>query len=84
MGVGGDKQFAENPQTGTFINQYKELAKKHSVFLSLGGFQEALSEDDPNFTTKRYNSHLVIDTNGQILANYRKTHLYDVDLAKYV
>ena len=84
MGVGGDKQFVENVQTGTFINKYKELAKSNNVYLSLGGFQEALSEDDPNFESKRYNSHLVIDSNGEVISVYRKTHLYDVDLAKYV
>ena len=33
---------------------------------------------------KKYNSHLLISDKGEILANYRKTHLYDVDLAKTV
>ena len=47
--------------------------------MSLGGFQEAIKESD-----KRYNSHLLINSSGQIIANYRKTHLYDVDLAKHV
>lgn len=48
--------------------------------LSLGGFQEAV----PNVPEKRYNSHIIISSKGEVLTTYRKTHLYDVDLAKYV
>ena len=48
--------------------------------LSLGGFSEECEKDE----TKRYNSHVLINTKGEIVANYRKTHLYDVDLAKTV
>ena len=55
------------------------MALDYKVFLSLGGFQEAIKDSD-----KRYNSHLLIDSNGDIVANYRPTHLYDVDLAKHV
>ena len=50
------------------------------VNLSLGGFSEECEQD----LTKRYNSHVLINTAGEIVANYRKTHLYDVDLAKTV
>lgn len=56
------------------------MAKEFGVTLSLGGFQEAVPDD----AAKRYNSHLVISPDGEIISTYRKTHLYDVDLAKYV
>ena len=31
-------------------------------------------------TNRRYNSHLIINDEGQIVSKYRKMHLFDVDL----
>jgi deaminated glutathione amidase len=30
---------------------------------------------------KRYNTHLIVNPEGQIMGNYRKIHLFDVDLS---
>lgn len=63
------------PVTGPLISRYRELAKKHNIWLSLGGFQEA--SDKP---THVYNAHLVVDSKGELVANYRKIHLFDVEV----
>ena len=62
------------------ILKYADMAQEFNVMLSLGGFQEAV----PDLPEKRYNSHIIISKQGQVLTTYRKAHLYDVDLAKYV
>ncbi|CAI5446284.1 unnamed protein product [Caenorhabditis angaria] len=59
-----------------FIQQYRQLAKKHNLWLSLGGLHHA----DPNDSTRPWNSHLVIDSNGETRADYRKLHLFDLEI----
>ena len=56
------------------------MAKDFKVGLSLGGFNESCASDPK----KRHNTHVLISSEGVILEFYRKTHLYDVDLSKYV
>ena len=36
--------------------------------------------DDPNNKMERYNSHLIINDEGQLVSKYRKMHLFDIDL----
>ncbi|CAH2327276.1 deaminated glutathione amidase isoform X2 [Pelobates cultripes] len=63
---------------GDTIQRYMSLARRCSVWLSLGGFHEK----GPNWETDRriFNSHVVLDNTGHIVSIYRKTHLFDVDL----
>lgn len=60
---------------GSTIQKYKELAKKHKIWLSLGGYQEKIEN-----SKKVYNSHLIIDNEGEIRSIYRKLHLFDIDV----
>jgi len=53
-----------------------ELAAKHGVFLIGGGMPEA--SGDP---ARPYNTSALFDTRGEIVARYRKMHLFDVSLA---
>lgn len=62
------------PLTGPCISSLKELARELKVWLSLGGFHEKISDDYIS------NSHLIIDSNGEIVAKYEKIHLFDVNL----
>ncbi|KAM9985833.1 hypothetical protein ACTFIZ_002128 [Dictyostelium cf. discoideum] len=64
-------------QKGGIIERYKDLAKQNNIWLSLGGFHEKI-KDDPNDMI--YNTHLIIDSNGVIISEYRKMHLFDVDI----
>lgn len=65
------RQLAE-PITGMLMSAYRELAKNFKVWISMGGFHEKLDESTV------YNSHVLIDDNGDIKAIYRKLHLFDV------
>lgn len=64
---------------GETISRYTHLARKLDVWLSLGGFHE----QGHNWKTDRriYNSHIIINGQGEIVSVYRKTHLFDVELS---
>ena len=56
------------------------MARTNNVWLSVGGVHtltEAEAGGDPE---KINNTHLVIDSQGQILETYNKTHLFDVNI----
>jgi hypothetical protein len=48
------------PVTGPLISRYCGLAKKHNIWLSLGGFQEAAS------STHVYNAHIIVNSSGEV------------------
>eukprot|EP00466_Bigelowiella_natans_P020438 jgi/Bigna1/134180/aug1.24_g8888 len=77
LGLGAEesKAFAQK-LSGDMLKRYASLAKKHKLYLSLGGIQEKV-DDGPD---KIANSHVIVDPEGQILCNYRKIHLFDVDV----
>ncbi|XP_064632288.1 nitrilase and fragile histidine triad fusion protein NitFhit-like [Lineus longissimus] len=69
-------EFSET-LSGPLITSYQELAKKHDIWLSLGGFHEKGPEDEP---CRLFNTHLVINNEGNISATYNKTHLFDLHI----
>ena len=58
---------------GPLINTYRQLAKKHHLWLSLGGFHERIDH-----SSRLLNTHLLINDEGQIVSRYSKIHLFDV------
>ncbi|XP_055051179.2 deaminated glutathione amidase [Misgurnus anguillicaudatus] len=63
---------------GDIITRYTHLAKKLDVWLSLGGFHER--GHDWKTDQRIYNSHIIINGQGEIVSVYRKGHLFDVEL----
>lgn len=64
------------PLTGKIIKMYKQLALDNRIWLSLGGFQEKINGN----IDKRYNTHVIINEEGNFVSEYRKLHLFDIDL----
>lgn len=62
------------PLTGETVGEYRKLAKDSNVWLSLGGVHEAIPDD----ASKIYNTHLLVDNQGQIVAKYSKLHMFNV------
>lgn len=55
------------------FSAYRELAKKHKLWLSCGGFHEKQGD-------KVSNSHIILNDQGDIVEVYRKMHLFDVEI----
>jgi predicted amidohydrolase len=74
----GDKlAVAESSDAGgPTLQMLRELATKHGVWLVGGGTPETV----PGDAKRTYNTALVIDPSGELVARYRKIHLFDVDI----
>jgi len=73
-----EREFAE-PIPGPTSTLMAELARGLSLYLLAGSMLEAIPASD-----KAYNTSLLFDPSGALLASYRKVHLFDVDLANGV
>jgi deaminated glutathione amidase len=63
------------PVSGDLVSGFRELARQLEIFLLLGSFPELATPGAPP-----YNTSLLLGPQGQILARYRKLHLFEVDL----
>jgi predicted amidohydrolase len=61
---------------GPILSQLKNLATKHGVWIVGGGTPERVSGD----SRRTYNTAVAIDPRGELVASYRKIHLFDVDI----
>ena len=60
---------------GAFMTGMRRIAQRESLWLSLGGFHEKHAHTD-----KLGNAHIIIDDRGELVAQYRKLHLFDIDI----
>lgn len=60
--------------TGPFINSIRHEAKIQNIAVSIGVHERTKD------TLKLMNSHILIENSGDILAVYRKIHLFDVNI----
>jgi predicted amidohydrolase len=61
---------------GPVITALRELAIKHEVYLLGGGTPETVEGD----AKRTYNTAVVVNPGGHVIARYRKIHLFDVDI----
>jgi predicted amidohydrolase len=61
---------------GRTFDALRELAVKHGVWMLGGGTPEIVPGDDK----RAFNTAIVIDPAGELVARYRKIHLFDVDI----
>ncbi|XP_014218972.1 deaminated glutathione amidase [Copidosoma floridanum] len=62
------------PLDGETVKRYRELAQREDMWLSLGGVHEAVADKN-----KTQNSHIIINNKGELVATYRKIHLFDME-----
>ena len=70
----GPSPTAEGPD-GPIIEFLRDQAKRHSVLLAGGTIPERIPGD-----ARQFNTAVLIDGDGTVLARYRKIHLFDVEL----
>ena len=73
-----EREYAEEIP-GPSSTAMAELARELKIYLLAGSILEAIPGND-----KAYNTSLLFDPDGRLLASYRKIHLFDVDLANGV
>ena len=61
---------------GTTFDALRTLAVKHGVWMLGGGTPEIV----PGDAKRAFNTAIVIDPAGELVAKYRKIHLFDVDI----
>ncbi|ADB16696.1 Nitrilase/cyanide hydratase and apolipoprotein N- acyltransferase [Pirellula staleyi DSM 6068] len=61
---------------GTWITELQQLAKSKNIWLVAGSIPEQVANDQ-----RAYNCSTVISPTGEIVAAYRKIHLFDVEIA---
>ncbi|MFA5112187.1 MAG: carbon-nitrogen hydrolase family protein [Desulfobaccales bacterium] len=74
-GSAADTAAAAQPVDGPLVTGFRELAGKLGIFVLMGSFPERVPGK-----ARPYNTSLLLGPRGQILAGYRKMHLFDVDL----
>jgi predicted amidohydrolase len=62
--------------TGPVMSTLRELAVKHGIYVLGGGTPEIVEGD----AKRSYNTAVVFDPGGHLIATYRKIHLFDVDI----
>lgn len=67
---------AREPLDGPSMKRLGGLARRYGMWLSVGGFQELIPGSE-----KIYNTHVLLDAQGNIQGIYRKIHLFSVKLA---
>lgn len=76
LGSSSDTFNAREPLEGPSMKRLGEWARRYGMWLSVGGFQELIPGSE-----KIYNTHVLLDDQGEIQGVYRKIHLFSVKLA---
>jgi len=74
--LGPDEQWSENaePLVGSpSVDLVRRKAREHGVYVHLGSFLEREG-------SRVYNTGVVLDPAGKVIAKYRKVHLFDVEI----
>ena len=73
-----EEQGAAEPIPGPSSNRLGELARRLNLHLLAGSILEASGQ------ARVFNTSVLFDPRGQIVARYRKIHLFDVDIPEHV
>mmetsp|Transcript_26810 Transcript_26810/g.85309 ORF Transcript_26810/g.85309 Transcript_26810/m.85309 type:complete len:296 (-) Transcript_26810:1415-2302(-) len=72
-----DSLQAAEALDGPTMSGYRDIARRFGLWMSLGGFHELLP--DSKYGGKIANTHVILNSQGEVVDTYRKIHLFDVD-----
>jgi deaminated glutathione amidase len=75
LGLAEEKRANAEPVPGQTIDRLRRKALQHRIYLHCG----SISETSPE-TPKLFNTNVILNPEGEIIARYRKIHLYDVEI----
>ena len=75
LGPHEEKVRRAEPLDGPICRRFAGLAEEHRIHLLLGSFAEESPDPD-----RCYNTSVLYSPEGEILASYRKIHLFDVEV----
>jgi len=78
LGPHPEKVRRAEPLGGATCGRFAGLARELGIHLLLGSFNE--KSDDPLETARCFNTSVLFGPDGEVLATYRKIHLFDVDI----
>ena len=64
---------------GNITSIFREIAIKHNISILLG----SIIEKSPDTSEKYYNTSVLMDGAGEIIGQYRKIHLFDIELPHF-
>jgi deaminated glutathione amidase len=79
--IGGRKDIFSIAEEipGNITSIFREMALKHKISILLG----SIIEKSPDTSEKFYNTSVLINNMGEITGQYRKIHLFDIELPQY-
>lgn len=75
LGDAGTSFGMSGPVDGDLFSRYRHLCREHQLWASFGGFHQRSKESD----TKVSNTHIIINDSGDVVSQYKKIHLFDVE-----
>lgn len=76
-------EVLEDGESGPILSTLRDIATEHEMWVSAGGIAERIEGEEKvaaEEVTSAYNTHVVLSPSGQLVARYRKIHLFDVDI----
>lgn len=64
----------------SLLDGLKVIAKESKLWISGGGMHESGAPPNTDGKDRVYNSHVILDNNGNVQAVYQKMHLFDVSI----
>lgn len=87
-----DSSNDPSPTVNSLMEGLRTIAKESGLWISGGGIHVAGAPPDSDQQTDQsesetkdeqqrvYNAHIILDSNGELVASYRKIHLFDVSI----
>jgi predicted amidohydrolase len=64
----------------SLLHGLQVIARASQLWISAGGMHERVPKNNEQEEGRVYNTHIILDSSGEIIQTYRKIHLFDVQI----